>query len=198
MTYLAQSVQLLSRVWLWSHGLQHARPPCPSPTPGVHPNPCPLSRWCHPTTLISVFPFSSCLQSFPASGSFPMSQFLASGGQSFGVSSFSVSPSNKYSGLISFRFDWFDLAVQGILKSILKHHMVHWRWEWQTSSVFLPWEPHEQHENAKRYDTERWTPQLSRCPIYYCRRAEKLLQKEWRGWAKVKTMPSCGFDWWWK
>ena len=64
------------------HEPQHARPPCPSPTPGVHPNPCPLSRWCHPTISSSVVPFSSCPQSFPASGSFPMSQLFAPGGQS--------------------------------------------------------------------------------------------------------------------
>ena len=68
------------------HGLQHARPPCPSPTPGVDSNSCPLSRWCHPTISSSVAPFSSCLQSFPASGSFQMSQFFTSGGQSIGVS----------------------------------------------------------------------------------------------------------------
>ena len=66
---------------LWPHWLQHARPPCPSPTPGVHPNPCPLNRWCHPIISSSVFPFSSCPQSFPASGSFQMSQLSASGGQ---------------------------------------------------------------------------------------------------------------------
>ena len=64
------------------HEPQHARPLCPSPTPRVHPNPCPLSWWCHPTTSSSVVPFSSCPQSFPASGSFPMSQLFASGGQS--------------------------------------------------------------------------------------------------------------------
>ena len=88
-------MDIVSSVWfsrsvvsnsLPSHEPQHARPPCPSPTPGVHPNPCPLSRWCHPTILSSVVPFSSCLQSFPASGSFPMSQLSASGGQSIGVS----------------------------------------------------------------------------------------------------------------
>ena len=66
---------------LWLHEPQHARPPCPSPTPGVCPNPCPLSRWCHPTILSYVIPFSSCPQSFPASGSFQMSQLFASGGQ---------------------------------------------------------------------------------------------------------------------
>ena len=64
---------------LWPHGQQHARPPCPSPTPRVYPNSCPLSQWCHPTISSSVVPFSSCLQSFPASGSFQMSQLFASG-----------------------------------------------------------------------------------------------------------------------
>ena len=71
---------------LWPHGLQHAQLPCPSPTPGAYSNSCPSSRWCHPTISSSVIPFSSCLQSFPSSGSFPMSQFFASGGQSIGVS----------------------------------------------------------------------------------------------------------------
>ena len=71
---------------LWPHGLQHGRPPCPSPTPGAYSNSCPLSRWCHPTLLSSVAPFSSCLQSFPASGAFPMSQFFASICQSIRVS----------------------------------------------------------------------------------------------------------------
>ena len=68
------------------HGLQHTRPPCPSPTPGVSSNSCPLSWWCHPTISFSVVPFSSCPRSFPASGSFPMSQFFASGGQIIGIS----------------------------------------------------------------------------------------------------------------
>ena len=80
---------------LQTHGLQHARPPCPPPTPRVYSNSCPLSRWCDATILSSVIPFSSCLQSFPASGSFQMSQFFASGGQSIGVSaSASVLPMN--------------------------------------------------------------------------------------------------------
>ena len=80
---------------LWPYGLQHARPPCPSPTPGVHSNPCPLSQWCHPTISSSVVPFSSHLLSFPALGSFPMSQFFASGGQSIVVlASASVLPTN--------------------------------------------------------------------------------------------------------
>ena len=103
------SVRSLSHVWLLQpHGLQHARPSCPSPTLGVYSNSCPLHRWCLPTISSSVISFSSHLQSFPASGSFPMSQFFASGGQSIQVFSFSISPSNEYSGLISFRIDWFS------------------------------------------------------------------------------------------
>ena len=88
------------------HGTEHTRPPCPLPTPGVHPNPCPLSRWCHPIILSSVVPFSSCPQSFPASGSFPLSQLFASGGQSIRVSaSTSVFP------VISWYFKHYVLWV---------------------------------------------------------------------------------------
>ena len=80
---------------LWPHELQHARPPCPSPTPGVYPNPCPSSQWCHPTISSSVVPFCSFSQSFPASGSFQMSQLFKSGGLIIGVSaSTSVLPMN--------------------------------------------------------------------------------------------------------
>ena len=85
---------------------QHTRPPCPTPTPRVHPNPCPLSRWCHPTISSSVVPFSSYPQSFPASGSFQMSQFFTSGGQSIGASaSTSVLPMNTQ--------DWSPLGWTG-------------------------------------------------------------------------------------
>ena len=88
------------------HELQHARPPCPSPTPGVHSNSCSLSRWCYPAISSSVVPLSSCLQSFPASGSFQMSQFFASGGQSIGVLALaSVLPMNIQ--------DWFPLGWTG-------------------------------------------------------------------------------------
>ena len=88
------------------HGLQHARPPCPSPTPRVYSDSCPLSQWCHPTISSSVIPFSSCLQSFPASGSFPVSQFFTSVGQSMGASSStSVLPMNVQ--------DWFPLGWTG-------------------------------------------------------------------------------------
>ena len=91
---------------LQPNGPQHARPPCPSPTPGVYRNSCPLSRWCHPTISSSVVPFSSCLQSFPTSGSFPMSWLFASGGQSIGASaSASVLPMNIQS--------WFPLGWTG-------------------------------------------------------------------------------------
>ena len=104
------SVQSLSCVSLWPHEPQHTRPPCPSPTPRVHPNPCPLSWWCHPTIWSSLVPFSSCPQSFPASGSFPMSQLFASGGQSFGVSaSTSVLPMDTQ--------DWCPLGWTGWISS---------------------------------------------------------------------------------
>ena len=87
------------------HELQHGRPPCPSPTPGVYSNSCPLSHWCYLTISSSVVPFPSHLQSFPASGSFQMSQFFASGGHKDWSFSFSISRSNEYSGLICFRMD---------------------------------------------------------------------------------------------
>ena len=93
---------------LWPHELQHSRPACQSPTPRVHPNPCPLSWWCHPTISSSVVPFSSCLQSFPASRSFQMSQLFASDGQSTRVSaSTSILPMNTQ--------DWSPLEWTGWL-----------------------------------------------------------------------------------
>ena len=105
------------------HELQHARPPCPSPSPRVHSDSRPSSWWCHPAISSSVVPFSSCLQSLLASESFPMSQLFAWGGQSTGASPFSIIPSKEIPGLISFRMDWLDLlAVQGTLKSLLQHH----------------------------------------------------------------------------
>ena len=108
---------------LWPKGLHHIRLPCPSPTPGDCTNACPLSQWCHPTNLSSVVPFSSCLQSFPASGILLMRQFLWIRWPKHWSFSFSISPSKEYSGLIFFRMDWLDLlAVQGTLKSLLQHH----------------------------------------------------------------------------
>ena len=108
---------------LYPHGLQHARPPCPSPTPRVDSNSRPLSTWCNPTISSSVIPFSSHLQSFPASGSFQMSQFFPSKKwwPKYWSFSFIISPSDEHSGLISFRMDWLDLlVVQGTLKSLLQ------------------------------------------------------------------------------
>ena len=105
------------------HGLQNARPPCASPTPRAYSDWYPLSQWCHPTTSFSVIPFSYCLQSFPASGSFLMSQFFASGSQNLGVSASASVPSSEYSRLIIFRMDWLDLlVVQRTLESLLQHH----------------------------------------------------------------------------
>ena len=108
--------------FLRPHGLQHARLPCPSPTPRACSNSCPSSRWCHPTISSSVVPFSSCLQSFPASGSFQMSQFIASGGQSIGVSA-------STTVLLMNIQDWFNLRLMvwspcspGTFKSLLQHH----------------------------------------------------------------------------
>ena len=110
-------------VSLWPHELQHTRPPCPSLSPGVHSNSCPLNRWCHPTISSSAIPFSSCPQSLPAPESFPISQLFAWGGQRTGVSALSIIPSKEIPGLISFKMDWLDLfAVQGTLKSLLQHH----------------------------------------------------------------------------
>ena len=102
-------VHLLSCVdSLWPHALQHARPPCLSPTPGVYPNSCPLSQRCHPAISSSVVPFSFRFQSFPASQSFPMSHFFASGGQSIGVSASAlVLPVNIQ--------DWFPLGWTGLI-----------------------------------------------------------------------------------
>ena len=118
------SVQSLSRVWLFVTPWTAARQASLSITNSWnHTDSCPLSRWCHPTISSSIVPFSSRLQSFPASGSFPISQFFASDGQSIGSFSFSISPSNEYSGLLSFRMDWLDLLeVQGTRKSLLQHH----------------------------------------------------------------------------
>ena len=145
------------------HEPQHARPPCPSPTPGVLPNPCPLCWWCHPTISSSVVPFFSCPQSFPASGSFPMSQLSASGGQSIGVSvSTSVLSMNTQDWSPLGWTGWISLQSKG-LSSLLQHHsskasilessaffivqlshpyMTTGKREWLPTSVFLPGEFH--------------------------------------------------------
>ena len=115
---------------LWPHGLQHARPPHLSQSPRVCPSACPLYQWCHPSIWSSDILFS-CSQSFPASGTFPMSSAVCIRWSNTGASaSASVFPA-EYSGLISFKIDWFDLlAVQGILKNLLQHH---------SSKALIPW-----------------------------------------------------------
>ena len=142
---------------LQPHGLQHARLPCPSPTPGAHSNSCPSSHWCHPTISSSVIPFSSHLQSFPASGSFPISQFFASGGQRIGVSaSAPVLPMNIK--------DWFPLgltaqgllAAQGTLKSLLQHHSSKAS-ILQCSAFFIVQLSHPYMTTAKMIALTRWT-----------------------------------------
>ena len=117
---------------LWPHESQHARPPCPLPTLGVHSDSRPSSQSCHPAISSSVVPFSSCPQSLPASESFPVSQLFASGETpKYWSFSFNISPSNEHPGLISFRMNWLDLlAVQGTLKSLLRHH---------SSKASIPW-----------------------------------------------------------
>ena len=118
------SVQSLSRVRLFAIPWTAARhAPCPSRTPAVHPNPCPLSRWCHPTISSSVVPFSSLPSIFPSIRVFSNESALHIRWPKYWSFSFSISPSNEHPGLISFRMDWLNLlAVQGTLKSLLQHH----------------------------------------------------------------------------
>ena len=121
--YLFNSFQFSHSVvsdYLRPHELQHVRPSCPSPTPRIHPNPCPSSQWCHPAISSSVVPFSSFPQSLPASQSFPT---LCMRWPKYWSFSFSIIPSKEYPGLISFRMDWLDLlAFQGTFESLLQHH----------------------------------------------------------------------------
>ena len=108
---------------LGPHGLQHAKLPCPSPTPIAYSNSCPLRLWCHSVISSSVVPFFSCIQSFAASVFSNESVFHIMRWPKYWSFSFSISPSNEYSGLISFTMDWLDLlAVQGTLKSLLQYH----------------------------------------------------------------------------
>ena len=108
---------------LWPHGLQHARSPCPSPTPGVYSNSCPLSWWCHPTTSSFVVLLLLLPLIFPSITVFSNESALHIRWPKYWSFSFNISPSNQHPGLISFRMDWLDLlAFQGTLKSLLKHH----------------------------------------------------------------------------
>ena len=127
------------------HELQYARPPCPSPTPGVYPNSCPLSRWCHPTISSSVIPFSSCPQSLPASGSFPISQLFAWGGQSIGASaSASVLPMNTQNWSPSEWTGWISLQSKGLSRvfsntTVQKHQFLGAQLSSQSNSHIHTW-----------------------------------------------------------
>ena len=127
------------------HESQHARPPCPSPTPGVYPNSCPLNQWCRPTISSSVVPFSSCPQSFPASESFPMSQLFAWGGQSIGVSaSTSVLPMNTQDWSPLRWTGWISLKSKGLSKvfsntTVQKHQFFCTQLSSQSNSHIHTW-----------------------------------------------------------
>ena len=121
------------------HGLQHSRPLCPSPTPGVYLNLCLLSQWCHPTISSSVIPFTSSPQSFPTSGVFSNESVVHIRWPKYWSFSFSISPSNEHPGLISFTINWLDLlAVQGTLKSLLQHHSSKASILWCSACFFGP------------------------------------------------------------
>ena len=141
---------------VWPHELQQSRPPCPSPTPGAYSNSCPVSHWYHPTISSSVIPFSSCHQSFPASGYFPMSQFFTSGGKNIVASgSASVLPMNIQ--------DWFPLGCTGLislqskeLKSSLQHHSSKASILW-CSAFFMVQLSHPSTTTGKTTAFTRWT-----------------------------------------
>ena len=140
---------------LWLHRLQHARPPCPSPTPRAHSNSCPLSRWWHPTISASVVSFSICLQS-PSIRVFSNELVLHIRWLKYWSFSFSISPSNKYSGLISFRMDWLDIpAVQGTLKRLLQHHSSKASILW-SSAFFIVQLSHPYLATGKNIALTRW------------------------------------------
>ena len=130
---------------LWPHELQHARPPCPSPTPGVHSNSCPSSRWCHPAISSSVIPFSSCPQSLPAPESFPMSQLFTWSGQSIGVSALaSFLPKNTQDWCPLEWTSWISLQSKGLLRvfsntTVQKHQFVSAQLSSQSNSHIHTW-----------------------------------------------------------
>ena len=167
------------------HEPQHARPPCPSPTPGVYSNSCPSSWWCHPTIPSSDVPFSSCPQSFPASGSFQMSQLFASGSQSTGASvSVSVLPMNTQNWSPVEWTGWISLQILGTLKSRLQHHSSKASILWR--SVFFTVQfSHPYMTTGKAIALTRWTfvgkvmslllNMLSRLVITFLPRSKRLL-----------------------
>ena len=139
------------------HGLQHTRLSCLSPIPGVYSNSCPLSRWCHPAISSSVVSFSSRLLWFPRIRVFPSESVLHIMWPNYWSFGFSISPSNEYPGLISFRMDWLDLlAVQGTLKSLLQHHSPKASILW-CSAFFTVQLLHPYMTNGKTIALTRWT-----------------------------------------
>ena len=142
--------------FLRPHEPQHTRPPCSSPTPGVYPNPCPLSQWCHPAISSSVISYFSCLQSFPASGSFPMGQLFASGAQSIGVlASISVLPMNSQDWSPLGWTGWISLQSKG-LSSLLQHHSLKAS-ILQRSAFFIVQLSHPYMTTRKTIAFTRWT-----------------------------------------
>ena len=139
------------------HRLQYLRLPCLSPTPRAYSNSCPLSQWCHPTISSSFILFFSCLQSFPASGPFPNESVLHIRWPKYWSFRFSISPSNEYSELISFRMDWLDLlAVQATLKSLLQCHTSKASIIW-CSAFFIFQLSHPYMTSGKTIALARWT-----------------------------------------
>ena len=142
---------------LWPHGLQHTRLPCPSPTPGACSNSCPSSWWCHPTISSSVIPFSSCLHFFPSIRVISNESALRIRWPKYWSFSFSIRPSNEYSGLTAFRMDWLDLlAVRGTLKSLLQHHSLRAS-ILQSSAFFMVQLSHPNVTTGKTIALTRWT-----------------------------------------
>ena len=175
------------------HESQHARPPCPSPTPGVHLNSCPSSQWCHPAISSSVVPFSSCPQSHPASESFPMSQLFAWGGQNIRVPALaSVLPKNTQDWSPLEWTGWiYLLEVQGTLKSLLQHHSskasILWHSAFFTVQLSYPYMT-----TGKTIALARWTfvgkvmslllNMLSRLVITFLPRSKRLLISWLQSW----------------
>ena len=170
---------------LQPHGLQYTRPPCPSPTLRVYSNSCPFCQWCHPTISSSVVPFSSHLQSFPASGSFQLSQFFASGGQSIGVSvSASFLPMNIQDWFPLGWTGWISLQSKGLSRvfsntTVQKHHF------FQCSTFFIVWLSHPYMTTGKTMALTNWIffdkvmslllNMLSRLVITFLPRSKRLL-----------------------
>ena len=167
---------------LQPHELQHTRPPCPSPTPRVHSNSCPSSWWCHPAISSSVVPFSSCPQSLPASGSFPMSQLFPWGGQSIGVSALaSVLPMNTQGWSPLERTGWISSQSKGLSRvfsstTVQKHQFFGLSFlgsikDYQKRQNFLgeeeTWENHDSILNSMKWQV-LWLLKVSKCGCCYC------------------------------